>query len=456
MPDRMLHRISNKYRAGWTLPAVIFSLLIFALPASTQDFPRNMTLVKVDYQGLSLFTPDEMTAMSGLKIGRPIILPDIEKATELLSYLGYFKSVRFEYRYHGTQLTIHFLIEEDNKFIDCFFDNFIGLSDAQLLDAIRRKIPSFSGKVPIRGSIHKIISSVLEDFMNQNGNSCHVTSYPLLGQQPQITQYIVFSIDTPKPPICKISFEGDSEELLPGLEKAAQQLMKTPYSRLQISAFDQATLTPLMRKYGYWKFNISGVASEKMDAPDCTGGALAKISFKSGGKYSWGGIRWVGNRDIATSELDLWLGMKNGESASLEKIENGFMQVSAFYNKRGYVDYMLIQAKPLVDDNALTVEYQAQIREGLQFRMGKFINGLGRGSALPFQKLSRQWKLKSGQLFDSFYFDEFKEKCFKPWHENYAPNVDLLLTKVPDKIYNAVLNVVLFAKPSTRDNSVPR
>jgi outer membrane protein assembly factor BamA len=149
----MFQYCCSKYQTGWMLPAVCLWIYILSLAVSAQDFPKNVILAKVDYQGLNLFTPDEMTPMADLKIGRPVTLPDIENAAEQLSYLGYFKSVRFEYRYHGTQRTLTFQVEEDSRFVDCFFDNFVGFNDGELLEAIQKKLPSFKGKVPLKGNI---------------------------------------------------------------------------------------------------------------------------------------------------------------------------------------------------------------------------------------------------------------------------------------------------------------
>ncbi len=65
---------------------------------------------------------------------------------------------------------------------------------------------------------------------------------------------------------------------------------------------------------------------------------------------------------------------------------------------------------------------------------------------LPFDKLKHQWRLRTGDLFDGVYFDEFKEKSFKPWLETYAPNTGVQLIMSPNRNKLAV-NVTLVPPP---------
>jgi len=205
----------------------------------------------------------------------------------------------------------------------------------------------------------------------------------------------------------------------------------------------------LMRKLGYWKFDIAGITSEKLNASDCVNGTLLKLSFRSGGQFSWGGVLWQGNESKSASELDLLLGMKNGEAAGQEKIQAGLTNVSAAYLKDGFIEYRLSSANSLVDERNLCVNYQVQITEGKQYRMDKFLSSYYLGFSLPINKLIKQWRVKTGEPFDEIYFEGFKENIFKPWRQAYSPNTELSLVRMLDKTKMTV-NVAVALPPAVR------
>jgi outer membrane protein insertion porin family len=424
--------------------------LIVASAMSAQELPKNLKLAGVEYQGLSHLTPGDITALSGLNIGQSVTASDLQNAASQLSFLGYFKSVRFEYRYQGAQLTVTYHVEEKADLVDCLFDNFVGLNENELLGVIQRKIPSFRGKAPLSGTILKTLSEILAKYLSHDGIAYQVSSTPLLGSSAEPKSFIVFSITEPQTPVCKVTFEGDSADMIPELEAVARKLIKSPYSRSQIDVFKKLQIIPLMRRNGYWNSDIKSIASERMNTPDCVNGALAKISFSFGEKYYWGGVSWSGNAIKTTSDLDLLLGMKSGDIAGQEKIETGMIQVSSSYLKNGYADYRLVSADPILDKNSRRIDYKVQIKEGKQYRMGRFARATNADASLPFEKLSKQWRLKTGEIFDALYLDEFIEKYFKPWLQAYAPDSRLALGAFPDKTETNSMNVLLFLLPPER------
>ncbi len=399
--------------------------------AQAQEIPKNVKLAKVEYQGLSLYTPGEVNSVAGLKIGQPVALADLEKAAGKLSRWGCFTLVQFSYRYSGTQMTVSFQVVETKNFATCVFDNFVGFKDPQLAAAIRREFPSFKGKVPLSGTFLEDIARILEKFLKQSRTEGKVISSPV-----HETNYLVFSINDFKAPICKMVFEGDNPELAATLEQAGALLLRTPYSRWQIEAFAKQTLSSYASKRGYWRFGLVDITAEKMDSPDCAGGAAATLSFNSGPQYSWAGVFWLGNVAKSNSELDGELGIKNGDVAARDAIEAGLAKVAASYFRNGYLDYRLKNPNPIIDHKNRTVGYRAEILEGGQYRMGRFL--FFGSPSLPIDKLSRQWQAKPGDIFDGLYFEEFREKYFKPWLAANAPSTPLEISYSADRAQRTV------------------
>jgi outer membrane protein assembly factor BamA len=126
---------------------------VFSQPTPAQEIPQNVKLAKIEYQGLSLFTPGEINSVAGLKIGQHVTKADLDSAAKRLSYWGCFTIVQFSYRHDGTQMTVSFQLVENKIFATCIFDNFVGFKDKQLLTAIQQELPSFKGKVSFTGTM---------------------------------------------------------------------------------------------------------------------------------------------------------------------------------------------------------------------------------------------------------------------------------------------------------------
>ena len=96
--------------------------------------------------------------------------------------------------------------------------------------------------------------------------------------------------------------------------------------------------------------------------------------------------------------------MKQGEIANGVKFDKGLHEVGRRYGQTGHLDVRL-GAQPEFAESASRVSYKIAVKEGPQYRMGKLtIKGL---SAADAKSLEQSWKLKSGEVFDSSYFDRF-------------------------------------------------
>jgi outer membrane protein assembly factor BamA len=424
-------------------------MVLFFLPATiptsapAQQIPKSVALAKVEYQGLTLFTPAEINAVAGLKIGQHIDSSDLDNAAKILTYWGYFRTVQYNYRHNGTQMTLAFQVGENSKLSDCIFDNFVGFSDQELMSAIQKELPSFKGIVPESGTVLQDIAKSLEKYISRKEIRKSVSASAVYDSSRK-GQTIVFSIDNFKPPMCIIDFDGEDKEILSLLEQASLKLINTPYSRWRINSYSRQDLSAFLQKHGYWKFGVLSIAADKMNAPDCAEGSRVKVNFASGGKYTWSGATWSGNSIKSASELNSLMGINPGDVAGRQAIEAGMMNIASAYLKNGYLDYRLLGAQPGINGYSHQINYQVEIKEGGQYRMGAFFPFHVPGLSLPVDKLVRQWQLKRGDIFDAVYFEEFKEKYFKPWCKAYAPNAGLMLSYVANR---NTMNADIFVAP---------
>ncbi len=151
------------------------------------------------------------------------------------------------------------------------------------------------------------------------------------------------------------------------------------------------------------RFLFAAVA--KPDAnPGCEGGVDLTIPVDEGSVYSWTKPEWSGNRVLAASELDSTLGMKPGEVANGKKFDQGIREVERAYGKHGHISAHLT-SEPEFDDAAKQVTFKIAVNEGPQYRMGTVeFQGVSANDAAA---LKEKWRLKTGEVYDAVYIDQF-------------------------------------------------
>src|SRR5215510_4059105 len=122
---------------------------ILSFPISGQ---QNFTIAKIEFEGLNRLSLDEMIATTELKVGQQFQLSALDAAAQRLVDSGFFKNVAYRTRPNRDQITITFIVEESKVTTSrVIFDNFIWFSDTELIAAVRREVPSFSGTAPDNG-----------------------------------------------------------------------------------------------------------------------------------------------------------------------------------------------------------------------------------------------------------------------------------------------------------------
>jgi outer membrane protein assembly factor BamA len=169
------------------------------------------------------------------------------------------------------------------------------------------------------------------------------------------------------------------------------------------------SLFPIYRELGQLKASFGQPVARPEESANCKGGVDLTIPVVEGSIYSWANAEWTGNQVLIPQDLDAALGMKTGEVANGLKFDKGVDAVFKAYGRKGYLDLRL-KSQPEFDDSGLRVAYKIAITEGPQYRMGNLIV---KGFPAASEKLLRQkWQLKTGDVFDEGYLDDFLKKDF--------------------------------------------
>src|SRR5687767_12520079 len=110
-------------------------LVVLAMPAY-----QNLTIQKIEFEGLKRLSTEEVVATTGLKTGDRFALASLDAAAQKLMDSGLFNKVAYKTRAAKQQITITFQVEEATVTSSrVVFDNFIWFDDPELIGAVKRE-----------------------------------------------------------------------------------------------------------------------------------------------------------------------------------------------------------------------------------------------------------------------------------------------------------------------------
>jgi outer membrane protein insertion porin family len=385
-----------------TFPLVLFVLV---LPATAQ---QNFTIAKIEFEGLNRFSVEETIATSALKIGQPFVLSELDAAAQRLIDSGLFKNVAYKTRANKDQITITFQVEEAKGGSSrVIFDNFIWFGDTELIAAVRREVPSFSGTAPDNGDTTQRIIKALQRFLHEHQIEATVTHMVSQDSPGSPIQEHVFTVTGIPMPVCTLHFPGAKNVSEAKLIESSKPLVGNDYSSKFVSLFSVNSLFPIYRELGQLKAAFSPPSAKPEASATCKSGVELTIPVDEGYIYKWNKAEWTGNKTLTSQELDALLGMQSGQPANGLKLDKATREIQKAYGRKGFL-FARLRSIPEFDDQNQTVVYRTDIVEGPQFRMGRLITS-GFSDA-ETKQLQTRWELKPGDIFDQEYSLEFSKR----------------------------------------------
>ena len=390
------------------LSLAVFVWLCCAVSSAWAQQPAPDTkwkLDKVNFVGLQTRKPEEMTAVSGLRIGETIDLAAIRAATAKLSESGVFKKVSSRYAYRGDLVEVTFTVEEAPVTkAACVFDNFVWFSDEELRAAVKRELPEFDGTAASDdltiSAIKKSLTGLLQE-RKLAGTVVYERGFdPGGGETPHI-----FTVKAPNLKVCAVHINGLKANLKRELDAALKQHLYTEYSRTESNLFVRAALLPVFQNNGYLKARFASVQARPAANGECKdAGVLVIAAVEEGLQYRWQGVTWTGNQVFSVKELEREWKLKPGDIANLDSINDSFELAHFVFGTRGYLTARITE-QPVYDDAQRLVGYQATVTEGPQFHFGQLsLTGLSDSDTKHWQG---RWKLKPGEVFNTTLVGEF-------------------------------------------------
>src|SRR5215813_3280718 len=288
--------------------------------------------------------------------------------------------------------------------VPCVFDNFVWFKDQEIVDEIRKDLPSFDGSAPEAGdSVDKILGA-LKRMLKKKKLPSEVEYTFYSGDGYRYGPEHIFAARDAKVPVCTVVFQNSPPQLERDLQQIAQSLIKKDYSKVITRSFIDAAVQ-VYRKYGYLRASAQ-LQSAELDQ-SCGNSVAVKIAAEPGIAYVWDKAVWTGARAISAQSLGAAIELKPGDVADGLKIDAGLQAAYIVYQKLGYAESKILP-KPVFDDVNRRITLNVEVTEGPQFRMGNFIvKGLPEKDVL---RLQERWTLKTGDIYDASYLGDFIKK----------------------------------------------
>ncbi len=407
---------------------LLLLLPVLALPgegqaSSTQKPLAQMPatarqLIAIKVTGSKRFPEDAIAASTGLQLGTPVGEDDFKKAARHLGDTGAFTDIGYSYNYSSAGTKLELKVTDTEKFVPARFEDFVWFSDAELLRRIKEHVPLFNGELPLSGRMPDEVSDVLQAMLVEKAIPGHV-DYVREGKQDGPVEWISYKVSEVLIRVRNIEFNGAGDEERPALEAAAQRFQDREFSRSRLNLLVQRDLLPIYHARGYLKASFGVPQPKAVQLPSSEpveegprNQTVVDVTFAvtPGQKYKLKSLAWSGNHEIPTDTLEKMVHIETGQPANIVRLADELKEVQRLYGTRGFVT-ATVKARAGYDDAAGTVVIGLEVKEGAEFHMGE-LEFRGLDNSLT-AKLRNAWKLRSGDVYDASYLDQYLPEAQK-------------------------------------------
>lgn len=395
---------------------VVACLLLALASTPLRAQGQALKLEKIEFKGLERVTEAEALEKSGLQTGQSVTIEEVDAAGDRLLSSGLFKNLSYSVKGKTDNAALTFTVVEQTWSMPVVFDNFVWFTDAELKEAVRRKVPAFDGTAPEAGNVTEQIKGALQELMRERKVEGAV-EYTLSSDPSGRKVEHLFSAKGAGLRVCKLSVVGARAVPEETLITKSGGIFDNDYSRAYAVGFVESNLVPLYHERGYLRATFGPPQAKPETTPECEKGVALTLYVDEGPIYVWDKAVWEGSTALTPQELDIALGMKAREIANGLKVDKGVLAVRKAYGRKGYLG-LRVRSAPEFDDENRRVTYRFRVDEGAQYKMGELvIAGL---SEAAINNLRGRWRLLHGEVYDEGYLDEFIKKRVPEFQKDAA------------------------------------
>lgn len=371
--------------------------------AAAAPDPSKWPLQSVSVKGNVHYTRDQIFALSGLRLGRPVTKADFDAARDRLVSSGAFVSVNcgYEPSSDGKGYAATIEVTEVPELYAVHVED-LPVKDAEFLAFARTKDPLAGPKIPgTREAVERYKGYVTELLASKNYKE------PIAGKltsenPPELI--VVFRPTTPPLNVSHIKFTGASAIPASTLQNKLSEVARgVPYNESTFHVLLDRNIRPLYEAMGRMRVAFPKVTSE----PDpAVKGVIVTVEVNEGPVYKLGKVR-VSGAGEDESEMLKRADLKSGETANFDQVKAACQRIEGSLHRAGYLQVSTDQ-KRRYDDAAKTVDVDIQVNRGPLFTFERLnIVGLDIETEPVIRKM---WGLKEGKPFNEDYPQHFLDR----------------------------------------------
>jgi outer membrane protein insertion porin family len=355
-------------------------------------------------EGNHSYTPEQVLAVAGLKVGQVVGRTDFDSARDRLSACGAFDTVSYRFAPEvGTRgFVATFTVTEIEQVYEVRFDD-LHVSERELTAALKAKDPLFAqGKLPATQPVFKRYVQWVQEYLAAKG----IQEKSIGGVIPDRPgEYIIsFHPDRPLPVVALIFFKGNQVISQAILQDSAAVAIGMPYTEDRFREALNAALRPLYEARGRVRVSFPVMKTEPNKD---VAGLNVTVTVDEGETYNLGKVSVDGATPLNADELLKAGDFKAGELADFDKINEGLDRVRKTLRHAGYMKAQ-VTSRRTIDDDKRTVSLTLWVDAGTQFTMRKLtIAGLDLDGEA---EMNRIWTMKTGNPFNPDYPDLFLKR----------------------------------------------
>lgn len=376
------------YMRAW-LPAFLFACELLCAQSPSAPYP----LIRLTMQGNHHFTPEQIMAAAGLKLGQPVSKEVFNAARDRLMETGGFESVGFEFRpsaeKNGYDAT--FDVAEVALLYKFRFED-LPAPDSRLRALLRQQETLFADEIPATPEVLNRYNGVLTKFLEGKLEVVGRLNYDLPGSPT-----ILFRPGADRPRISQIHFTGN--ESLP-----TTQLFNTfsgvavgkEFSEDTVHRLLDLNIRPMFETRGKLRVAFPKITATPAKEPDVVGVAV-DILIEEGPDFKLGTVRYAGAATKQAKELDTLAKWRKDEVVNFDEVKANAARITRQFKSKGYL-HAESRLDRTVNDKERTVDLVVDVTTGEIYTYGKLdIRGL---DLFGEPAVRKAWGAREGKPFD--------------------------------------------------------
>ncbi len=357
--------------------------------------PRTFPIVSLTVTGNRIYKTEKILAVTGLKVGQPVVEKEFDAARDRLLACGYFELVGYQYKpsADGTGYNATFEVKEVEQSYPVKFDR-LAKPEKELLAVLEKSDPLFGEKIPGTAPLLAKYAQVLEAAVGEK-----VVGKVMADGPGELR--VVFQPAKLPPSIAEVRFLKNTVLPQNVLQRAISgSAVGAVWEEKRFRQILDASIRPLYEARGRLRIAFPKITVEPVQDVE---GLRVSVEVEEGETYTLGEVR-VDAQDADERSLLRAGNLKKGDLANFDDIKQGVERMRALVRRSGYLQAKADVERAL-DDEKKVVNLTVRIEHGPQYTFRKLnIVGL---DILTEPAIRKMWGMKEGQPFNPDYPESF-------------------------------------------------